>query len=454
MKYRYREPHEMKDSGVEWLGMIPKEWERKYLKFLIKKIIDNRGRTPQFGDIGIPMLEVKQITQGDKSPSLNFEKFVLADIVKEYERDCVKEGDILISTVGATSGKSVLVDKNPNYFIAQNVIGMRAKNNIHNVFLYYLLSSRYFKDSLESINKSNTIDNLKVSVFMNNFCIVSPKREQEKIATFLDQKTAEFDNIIAKKQAFIDKLAEAKKSLISEVVTGKKKISVNNEKLIVENRKAEDMKDSGVEWLGMIPKEWGRGKLKLLSERTIVGIAEATTQAYRDTGVPIVRATNLKNETILTDDLLYLDEKFANNISSKKLIEGDILTVRTGNAGISAVVPKELDGAHCFTMLITTLSKKANPKYINYILNSVNGQSYFDITAWGTAQKNISVPILQEFILPITNPNNQQVIVDFLDQKTSELDKVIQKIKLQIEKLKEAKQSLISEAVTGKIEVM
>jgi type I restriction enzyme S subunit len=214
------------------------------------------------------------------------------------------------------------------------------------------------------------------------------------------------------------------------------------------------MKYSGIEWLGMIPRDWGKLSLKFLSERIIVGIAEAATQAYRDKGVPIVRATNLKDDIIKIDDLLYLDEEFANKIKSKKIKKNDILTVRTGNAGISAVVPESLDGGHCFTMLITTVNRKGNPKYINYFLNCNNGKAYFDIEAWGTAQKNISVPILQNLLLPLCPLKEQQLIVDFLDQKTFEIDGIIKKIKFQTEKLKESKQSLISEAVTGKIEVL
>lgn len=90
-------------------------------------------------------------------------------------------------------------------------------------------------------------------------------QEQQKIASFLDKKTAEFDSIIEKKQSFITKLTEAKKSLISEVVTGKVKVQVIDNNYQVISRADDEMKDSGVEWLGKIPKEWEKLKINKVS---------------------------------------------------------------------------------------------------------------------------------------------------------------------------------------------
>lgn len=211
----------MKQSGVEWLGDVPEHWVVKRLKHLVKKIIDNRGRTPEFGDEGIPMLEVRQITEGLRYPTDTFEKFVEETIVAQFERDKVNKGDILISTVGATSGKAVMVDKQPNYFIAQNVIGIRAMNYVDNAYLYYSIISEYIVNSLFSINKANTIDNLKVSVFVNNYCLLPPLPEQQAIAAFLDRETSKIDTLVAKVGTAIEKLKEYRTALISAAVTGK-----------------------------------------------------------------------------------------------------------------------------------------------------------------------------------------------------------------------------------------
>jgi len=215
----------MKDSGVDWIGEIPAHWNLKSLKFYIEKIIDNRGRTPAFGDYGIPMLEVKNITEGNHQPTEVFSKFVNPKLVKSYERDNVEIGDILISTVGATSGKAVIIQKTPNYFICQNVVGIRMVSEVNRLFASYALASSYFKTSLMLINKGNTIDNLKVSVFINNPLLLPPEEEQEAISLYIDNALKENDIGIEHLHLQITKLKEYKTTLINSAVTGKIRIT-------------------------------------------------------------------------------------------------------------------------------------------------------------------------------------------------------------------------------------
>jgi type I restriction enzyme S subunit len=214
----------MKDSGIEWLGEIPEHWEVKPIKYEIAKRIDNRGRTPEFGTEGIPMLEVKQLLEHSKYPKEQFEKYVQPEILKQYLREELHEGDILIATVGATAGKCCIVPANPYYFIAQNVIGFRFKERNNPNYFYYLIQSDFFKNSLYSINKSNTIDNLKVSVFIDNIIPVPDSTEQEAISSYIESKFQIIDIKVSKTQKLIELLSEYRTALISEVVTGKIKV--------------------------------------------------------------------------------------------------------------------------------------------------------------------------------------------------------------------------------------
>ncbi len=207
-------------------------------------------------------------------------------------------------------------------------------------------------------------------------------------------------------------------------------------------------KYSGVEWIGEIPVDWRVAHYRRITTRIVVGIAEAATHAYRESGVPIIRTTNLKKGEIQTEKLLYLDPQFVKSLESKAVYKNDLLTVRTGNAGITAVVPKILDKSQCFTMLISTLIDGYSPKYYYYFINSNMGQTYFDITAWGTAQKNISVPILGFCHIPIPSFIEQKQIANFLDHKTHLIDTLIEKKKRLIDLLKEERTAVINEAVT------
>lgn len=211
----------MKDSGIEWLGEIPAHWEVKRVKYLLDDIIDNRGRTPPFGTEGVPMLEVKQLDEEMEYPSLNFEKFVKQEHVNKYVRKHLQKGDILIATVGATAGKTAVILENPDYFIAQNIIAFRVNKYCHYKFLFYIVKSTYFQTSLNMINKSNTIDNLKVSIFINNICMLPNLMEQIQITDHIEKETNRIDAIISKSEKEIDLLHEYRTALISEVVTGK-----------------------------------------------------------------------------------------------------------------------------------------------------------------------------------------------------------------------------------------
>jgi len=215
----------LKPSGIDWLGDIPEHWEVKKLKYIINKIIDNRGRTPVYGSVGAPMLEIKQIDGVSKYPTSNFEKFVDPNLVNEFVRVPLKKGDVLIATVGATAGKSAIVEKDPDYFIAQNLVGFRSNSSILPEFLFYVAQSIYFTEGLFTINKANTIDNLKVSIFINNPCMIPPVEEQNDILNYIETEIKRIDITISKIEKETKLLGEYRTALISEVVTGKIKVA-------------------------------------------------------------------------------------------------------------------------------------------------------------------------------------------------------------------------------------
>lgn len=213
-------------------------------------------------------------------------------------------------------------------------------------------------------------------------------------------------------------------------------------------QKYAEYKDSGVEWLGEIPKHWINTRFKFCCDRVVVGIAEAATHAYADEGVPILRSTNIRETGLDTKNLIYIKQIFADQNDSKYLYANDIITVRTGYPGISSVVPIELDKSQCFTNLISTPNKKFNPNFLTFFFNSDIGKRYFELLGWGSAQKNISVPILQNFFLATPDILEQHLIVDFLDHETAQIDSLIAKQEKLIELLKEKRQAVISHAVT------
>ncbi|MDJ0902081.1 MAG: restriction endonuclease subunit S [Xenococcus sp. MO_188.B8] len=209
----------------------------------------------------------------------------------------------------------------------------------------------------------------------------------------------------------------------------------------------EKYKDSGVAWLGKIPENWKYGTLKRLATRIVVGIAEAATHAYVNEGIPILRATNIRENKII-GNILHVNTDYSRGRESKLIYSGDLVTVRTGNAGVTALIPQELDKCQCFTMLITTLKENVSNRFYCYFLNSQSAKIYFSIKGWGTAQINISVPILQNLSIPIPPLEEQKAIARYLDRKTTEIDQLIAQKERLIELYEEEKTSIINQAVT------
>ncbi len=433
MKYRYREPHEMKDSGVEWLGMIPKEWEISKIKYHFNI---GRGRVisqEELVDEGLyPVYSSQTLNNGCLGHINTY------DFNKKL---------ITWTTDGANAGTIFIRDGKYN---CTNVCGTLEKLNKSDnfEFFYHYLTyvTRYYKRP--DTNGAKIMNNE-----MANIMCIKAKSEQQKIATFLDQKTAEFDNIIAKKESLINKLEEAKKSLISEVVTGKKEMKIENGKLTVKNRKEEDMKDSGVEWLGMIPKEWGVKRLKHLGE-SLIGLTYTPNDIVEENnGTLILRSSNVQNGKLSFNDNVYVNAIIPEKLRTR---EKDILIcARNGSRaliGKNAMINKDNEGLS-FGAFMTIYRSKYND-FLFYTLNSnlfvTQAGSFLTSTV-----NQLTVSNLNNFIISFCqNEKEQQLIVTFLDEKTAKIDSAIEKTKLQIEKLKEAKQSLISESRTGKIEVM
>lgn len=448
MKYRYREPHEMKDSGVEWLGMIPKEWEVSKYKYNCSIYNGNslndelKKEFESENEEEIPYISSKDI-DGNTLKIIYNNGLRIPQERKEYK--IAPKNSSLICIEGGSAGKKIAFTEEKVCFVNKLACIHTKKNNS---FIHYTLKGNIFKSQF-NLSLSGLIGGVSIAQIKNFNYIEPTNQEQEKIATFLDQKIAEFDNIIAKKQAFIDKLTEAKKSLISEVVTGKKKITIDNGKLIMENRKAEDMKDSGVEWLGMIPKEWGVSSLKYYTNIQN-GQVNPTLFPYSD--MPHIGPENIEK---FTGKLLnYNLAKEDGLISGKYLFKKNDVLYGKINPQLGKVTLAKFEGICSADMYAIKVGKKLIANFLFYFMLS---NSFFHQSTTFPARAGIPKINREEInsiYIEIPSLEEQKLIVDFLDEKTAKIDNTIERIKVQIEKLKEAKQSLISEAVTGKIEVM
>ena len=436
MNYRYRTDEEMKDSGIEELGNIPKEWEVLRLRNLGNISTSSVDKKIDENDKLIKLVNYVDIYNSKSKELYNNEEYMKVSAKEKQIEVCnLIKGDVLFTpsseTINDIGYSAVVMEDLENTLYSYHIVRLRFNREIFLNFKKYMFWSKPFLNYLSSRATGTTRKTLSLNDFKDNLVIIPNIKEQEKIAKFLDEKTAQFDSIISKKEALIQKLEEAKKSLISEVVTGKVKVVKTDEGYELVERKKEEMKDSGVEWLGDIPREWQVKKIKHI--------------------------VSLKSGDSITSD--NIEEEGAYPVFGGNGIRG--YTTKYTHDGNYVLIGRQ--GALCGNInyaqnkfWASEHAVVANPVvdldiiWLGELLRSMNLNQY----SVSAAQPGLAVGMIENLRIPFINIENQRIISKVIGKKITETEIVIEKTKKQIEKLKEAKQSLISEAVTGKIEIL
>ena len=217
---------EMKDSGVEWIGKIPIHYQMISIKFLVTTpVTDGPHETPEFVDEGIPFLSVNGVV-GNK---INFNKvrgYITNELHIEYSKKCKPQrDDVLLVKSGSTTGKSTIVETDLNFNIWSPLCIIRSNTNkIIPRFTFHTFQSGYFIELIENNWSYGTQPNIGMNVIENLSIVVPPISEQQQIVAYLDEQTGLIDKTISIEEKRIELLEAYRQSLISEVVTGKRKV--------------------------------------------------------------------------------------------------------------------------------------------------------------------------------------------------------------------------------------
>lgn len=399
----------MKDSGVEWIGQIPEDWEFHKLKYHIHI---------KSGDM---------LTKSDLTDDGIFPVYGGGEMIGYANKSNTKCNQILIGRVGARCGCVTLPEK--DCWATDNALVITSLLPIK--LLYYSLVAA----DLNNINISNAQPLITGNKVKNIIIPFPPLPEQQAIADYLDDKCAQIDNITATINEQIDVLKQYKKSVITEAVT--KGLDPNV-----------PMKDSGLEWIGQIPEHWKVVRLKYLGTCNNGLTYKPSDLVEPNEGVIVLRSSNIKEGKLVFNDNVYVDESIAINSMLK---EGDILICsRNGSReliGKNTVIPKGLKaGFGAFMMVYRTNSYN----YIHKILNS-HIFSYYLGTFFTSTINQLTTKNFENMKIVYTPyESEQQTIADYLDDKCSQIDAVIADKQAQLEILAAYKKSLIYEYVTGK----
>ena len=425
---------------MEWLGDVPEHWRisslKRYGYFKGGAGFPHayQGNTEE----NIPFFKVNSLSK-DKRFLSSFSDFVGEETAKKLGAKIFPKNSIFFAKVGAALLLERIRTNQQPCCIDNNMMGFVIQNELSFDFAFYLMSLIDFKylvnpGAVPSINES------QISSFLIS---VPPISEQTQIANYLDTETARIDNLISKQEKLIELLEEQRKSIISHAVT--KGLNPNA-----------PMKDSGVEWLGDVPEHWMTPSSKHLLEIPITDGPHETPN-FVDDGVPFISAEAISKGKIDFDKKRGYITPELNAIYSKKYspkIE-DIYMVKSGaTTGKVAMVETTEEFNIWSPLAVFRCNKnKVLPKFLLAVFNSSHFYDALVLNwSYGT-QQNIGMGVLSNIEIPCPPLKEQAEIIQHLDAQNTKFDKLISTQSQLIEKLKEYRSSIISHAVTGKIDV-
>lgn len=438
---RYKRYERYKDSGVEWIGEIPEHWDITKLGYRARMIVPMRDKPTEFNG-NIPWIRIEDV-DGKYIEDSKSEQRVSEELVKKMNLKVYPIGTVLC-TCSCNMGSTVIVKK--PLISNQTFIGIVPMKDLDSTFLYYAMNAN--SKRLQHLAEGAIQQYLSRHDFEHLKLAFPDKKEQTAIANFLDQKTAEIDGLIADKEKLIELLQEKRQAVITEAVT--KGLNPNVR-----------MKDSGSEWIGEIPEHWSITKMKYLlsPKKYSIKAGPFGSQLKNDDMVSgDVKVYNQK--TVLDNDFksgdYYIENYKYEELRAFEVFSGDLLVTTRGTIGKTAIVPKDAEKGilHPCLIKITLNPDKVLNEYINVVFNNtkiVTNQIMLESNA--TTIDVIYTDTLKNLVLPIPPLEEQKSIIDFVDAKIGEIDGLISSINNQIQKLREYRQSLISKAVTGKIDV-
>ena len=410
-----------KDSGVEWLGEVPSHWNlipNKYIFKLRKNVVGKRS-----SEYDLLSLSLKGVIKRDmENPEGKFP----AEFDTYQE---VKEGDFIFClfdveetprTVGLSSYHGMITGA---YTIFET-------NNVDKKFIYYFYLNLDSDKRLKPLYKGlrNTIS--KETFFSFN-TFIPPLSEQQKIAQFLDDKTAKIDQAVDLAEKQIALLKEHKQILIQNTVTRGLNPDV-------------PLKDSGVEWIGQVPEHWEVKKMKFLFKDTSIKNKPDATLLSVTQNRGVIPRNWLEERTVMP----------SGNLETFKFIQKDdfAISLRSFEGGLEIC---HHDGIISPAYTVLKYDKKfLNNGYYKYLFKCQKFISEMQTSIVGIREgKNISYEELKYSFLPIPQIIEQQKIAQFLDEKTAKIDQAIALKTAHIEKLKEYKSVLINDVVIGKVRV-
>ncbi len=423
-----------RDSGVEWIGRIPEGWEVVRLKFVVK-IRYGLGQPPRQLDNGLPMIRATNVARG---------KIVENDLMfvdpndVPYDRDPIlKTNDIIVVRSGAYTADSAIIPDRFDGAVSGYDMVVRAHKISPHLLAYEFLSDFVRVRQLYLHRLRAAQPHLNAEELGDTLIMVPPVEEQLAIAACLDRKTAQIDELIAKKRRLIELLAEERTAVIDQAVTKGLDQSVK-------------MKDSGVEWLGKVPEHWELRRIKYLT-RILRG--KFTHRPRNDPRMyggpyPFIQTGDIASANKYVSEYHQTLSHEGYEVS-KEFPKGTLVMTIAANVGDVAILGFQACFPDSIVGFLPINGVELN--YLHYLFNGMRME--FLRTAPMNTQLNLNIDRIGSLVTILPPSKEQTAIANYLDHRTAQIDQTISKTEEQINLLQEYRTALISEVVTGKIDV-
>ncbi len=426
-----------KDSGVSWIEEIPFSWRTERAKWLFQRM--ERPIRPEDG-------VVTAFRNGQVTLRKNRREEGFTNALQEHGYQGIRKGDLVIHAMDAFAGAIGVSDSDGKSTPVYSACIPRDKYYVNNYYYAYLLrymsQSGFIQALAKGIRERST--DFRFNDFANLWLPIPSREEQDKIVSFLDQKTAEIDEAIDKKQRLIELLKEQKAILIDQAVT--KGLNPNV-----------PVRGSGIEWMGEIPLHWEAKRLSYLAHLLQTGPfgSQLHQEEYIEDGIPVINPSQLFDGRIKPDRKVTVTEKTSIRLARHKLASGDVVFARRGEMGRCGLTAPEQAGWLCGTgsILFRPNKKFVYPQFAVIALGCNFIKANLEYVSVGSTMDNLNTSILSKISIPIPPLGEQQKIIDHIRVINEDFDFLINRELKIIEMLYKMKQVVTSQAVTGKIKV-
>ena len=422
---------------------IPSGWRVERIHDLVELRTSNVDKKSAEGELPVRLCNYVDVYKNAKiTMALDFMEATAT--AGQIERFALGVGDVVITKDSESPDDigvpALIAETAPDLVCGYHLSILRpAESEIFGPYLYYALTSCLSAYQCYLAANGVTRFGLTHQGTKNIRVALPAVSEQRQIAAFLDWKTGQIDALIVKKKELLERLKEKRLAVITQAVTR----GLNP---------AAPMRDSGIPWLGQVPKHWEVCQVKRKFESTDYGISESLEPEGM---IAILRMGNIENGKIVLDDLKYIDDV----PSSLILRRGDLLYNRTNSLDLIGKVgmfTEELDFSVSFASYLVRIRTEADcfPEYFSYFMNTEGMLGVARSNAFvAIGQCNLNPSRYGQIKVAIPPKSEQEAIVKYLDAETAKLEALTEKIRNAIARLTEYRAALITAATTGKIDV-